>query len=158
MTQVCAAKVPAITLVLLIAGCTPGGMSPPPGGSGGANVTTIDVNLTLHASTQTPEGVSTGYAPAVTLIAVGTSVRFTNSDSFAHTATLIPGAASFPAASPFSATALTQSGSTLSQPWSSGALPAGSSSQTILVNQPGTYLYGCFFHYSGTMRGIIVAQ
>lgn len=142
----------------MLAACTPGGMTPAGGSSGGVTTTTIDVNLTQHAATQTPEGVSQGYAPAVTTVAVGSSIRFVNSDGFAHTATLIRGAASFPAGSPFSVSAQTQSGSALSTGWSSGTLASGGASQTILVDQAGTYLYGCFFHYGSPMRGVIVAQ
>ncbi len=112
-------------------------------------VTTIDINLTLHVD---------GYLPDTVTVPVGSSIRFTNSDGFAHTATLIPGATSFPSGSPFNVSALTQSGSTISQPWTTGALQAGTSSQTITVDAAGTYLFGCFFHYGAPMRGTIVAQ
>jgi plastocyanin len=33
-----------------------------------------------------------------------------------------------------------------------------SASQTILADKPGTYLYGCYFHYSAPMRGAIIAR
>ena len=148
----------AITAALLLAACTPGGMPPSSGSSGGGTVTTIDVNLTQHAATQTPEGSSGGYAPAITTVAVGSSIRFVNSDGFAHTATLIAGATVFPAGSPFSASAQTHSGTNVSQPWSSGTLSPGSSSQAISIDRAGTYLFGCFFHYGSPMRGVIVAQ
>lgn len=143
---------------LLLAGCTPGAMPAQGGSSGGGSVTTIDVNLTQHAATQTPQGTSAGYAPAVTTVAVGTAIRFTNSDGFAHTATLIPNAATFPAGSVFDASALTQKGSTISDTWTSGTMQAGGSSQILTVDRAGTYLYGCFFHYGAPMRGVIVAQ
>jgi len=110
---------------------------------------TIDVNLTLHRD---------GYLPDAITVPVGSSIRFMNSDGFAHTATLIPSATSFPSGSPFAASAQTQSGTVISQPWSSGTLQAGSASQTITVDAPGTYLFGCFFHYGAPMRGTIVAQ
>jgi len=129
-------------------------MPPPSGGSGSV----IDINLTLHAPVSTPAGESGGYAPAVTTVAVGSSIRFVNSDGFAHTATLIPGASTFPSASPFAVSAQTQSGSVVSQPWSSGALAAGTGSQSIAIDHAGTYLFGCFFHYGAPMRGTIVAQ
>lgn len=70
---------------------------------------TIDVNLTLNTR---------GYAPDVLNVPVGTTIRFRNSDGFAHTATLIPGAAAFPDGSPFNVSAQTQSGSDVSKPWS----------------------------------------
>jgi plastocyanin len=134
---------------LLLAACTNGAITPTSSSSGGNGVTTIDVNLTQHAD---------GYAPDVTTVGVGSSIRFVNSDGFAHTATAIPGATSFPAGSPFSASALTQTGSAVSQAWSSGTLAAGASSQTILIDRAGTYLFGCFYHYGSPMRGTIVAQ
>jgi plastocyanin len=139
----------AVVAVLLLAGCTPGAVTPLSSSSGGAGVTTIDVNLTMHPN---------GYAPDVTTVAVGSAIRFVNSDGFAHTATAIPGATSFPAGSPFTASAQTQTGSAVSQAWSSGTLAAGAASQTILIDRAGTYLFGCFFHYGSPMRGTIVAQ
>lgn len=119
------------------------------GNAPGSQSQTIDVNLTLHPD---------GYSPDTITVPVGSSIRFTNSDGFAHTATLIPGATSFPASSPFTASAVTQSGSVISQPWSSGAMQAGASSQSIRIDAAGTYLYGCFYHYGAPMHGTIVAQ
>lgn len=136
------------------------GSSTGSGGSpGGAQVTKIDVNLTLHsAPTQLPQGTSAGYAPAQTSVPVGSFVQFVNSDGFAHTATAIAGASTFPASSPFGVGAQTQAGSAISGSWSSGTLQAGQSSQLIQIDTPGTYLFGCFFHYGAPMRGAIVAQ
>lgn len=150
----------AVALVIALAACTPGGIT----GSGGggtpsAGVTKIDINLTLHSSpTQLPQGSAAGYAPPQTTVAVGSFVQFVNSDSFAHTATAIPSATTFPASSPFSVSAQQQSGTAISSPWSSGTLQAGQSSQLIQIDAPGTYLFGCFFHYGAPMRGAIVAQ
>ena len=145
-------------VLAMLGACTPGGSAPPPGG--GAAGATIDVNLTLHAPTQTSAGLSGGFAPAVTTVAVGSTIRFVNSDGVGvnHTATMIPGATTFPSGSPFGVSALTQSGTALSAPWSSGAMVSGTGSQIILVDKAGTYLYGCFFHYASPMRGMIVAQ
>jgi len=123
-----------------------------------AGVTTIDVNLSAHQPSQTPAGTSGGYAPAITTVAVGSAIRFVNSDSFAHTATAIPGTGTFPAGSPFTASAQTQSGSEVSTSWSTGTLQAGATSQIITIDTPGTYLFGCFYHYGAPMRGEIVAQ
>lgn len=152
-----------ITLVALLAACTPGGSGTtgaPSGGQPGNNplVTTIDINLTEHASIATPYGTSGGFAPAVTTVPVGSHIRFVNSDSFAHTATEISGARLFPATSPFGISATTQSGDSLSGGFSAGALQPGQSSQLIVVDKPGTYLFGCFFHYGAPMRGAIIAQ
>jgi plastocyanin len=140
---------------LALAACTAGGIPTSSGGGGGV---TINVSLTQYAPSQTPYGQSGGYSPAITTVSVGTQVRFMNVDTFAHTATLIPGASSFPSGSPFNAGALQQHGSTLSGGFSSGALQPNSSSQTITADRPGTYLFGCFFHYGAPMRAAIVAQ
>ncbi|MBV8689544.1 MAG: hypothetical protein JOZ59_05500 [Candidatus Eremiobacteraeota bacterium] len=155
--------------LVIFAACTGGGNSA--GGGGGVtmgpppvhpNVTTIDVSLVNHGTTNTPFGTSTGYAPAVTTVSVGANsfVQFHNSDGFAHTATEIGGSpAQFPAADPFTNAALTQSGATLSGGFTSGALNGGAMSQMLQVDKAGTYLFGCFFHYaSAGMRAAIVAQ
>jgi plastocyanin len=139
----------AAALCLLLAACTPGATATPGASSGGTGVTTIDVNLTQHPD---------GYSPDVTTVPVGSAIRFVNSDGFAHTATAIPGATSFPAGSPFTGSAQTQSGTAISQAWSSGTLAAGAASQTITIDRAGTYLFGCFFHYGAPMRGTIIAQ
>lgn len=141
--------------LILLTACTNGGQATPAAGGGGQ---VVDVNLTLDGSSQTSAGTAGGYAPAATNVAVGTTLRFVNTDGFAHTATLISGATTFPAGSPFTTAAQTQSGSTISQNWSSGTLAAGASSQTLLVDHAGTYLFGCFFHYGAPMRAVIVAQ
>ena len=151
--------------LVALAACTGGGSY---GGGGGGmhggpppvNVTTIDVSLANHGTTNTPFGSSTGYAPPVTNVSVGSMLQFHNSDSFNHTATSIPGGATqFPAADPFSGAAMTQSGSTLSGGFSSGTLTGGATSQMILADKAGTFLFGCFFHYaSAGMRAAIVAQ
>jgi len=149
----------------LLAACTGGGISAPSSSGNGmhapppATVTTIDVSLLQHSTTNTPYGMSTGYAPPVTTVAVGSMIQFRNSDAFAHTATSIAGAQQFPAADPFSNAALNQAGTTLSGGFSSGALGGGASSQMILADRAGVYLFGCFFHYaSAGMRAAIVAQ
>jgi plastocyanin len=108
----------------------------------------VDVNLTLY-----PEG----YNPPALTVPVGTKIQFTNTDTFAHTVTAIAGSA-FPAGSPFDSSAVNASGSVLSSGWGSGTLPAGASSQAFVADRPGTYLYGCFFHYSHPMRGQIVVR
>ena len=124
---------------------------------GGPAIRTIDVSLTAHAPASSTYGTLAGYSPAVTQVAVGSSIRFVNSDGFAHTATLIA-ATAFPSGSPFSAAAQTQAGATLSQAWSTGTLQSATSSQTLAVDAPGIYRYGCFYHYGSPMRGVIVAQ
>lgn len=150
----------AFAFALSLAACTPNGIGVTSGGGGGGGgqLVTIDVNLTLNLPVQTPYGESGGMKPPVTNVNVGDSILFTNSDGFAHTATSIPNAQKFPNGSPFNQSATTQSGDNLSGGWSSGAMQAGTSSQTIAVDKPGTYLFGCYFHYGAPMRGAIVAK
>lgn len=154
------AVVASIIGTLAMTACTPNGLGVASSGGGGGSGPTImiDVNLTLNQPVQTPYGQSGGMKPPVTMVKVGDTVIFNNSDGFAHTATSIPGATKFPAGSPFNQGATKQSGTTLSGGWSSGAMQAGSSSQKVAVDKPGTYLFGCYFHYGAPMRGAIVAQ
>lgn len=148
----------ALILTLAATACTPGGMSPPAaGGAAVSTVTKISVSIAAFGQASTPAGPALGYDPLVSTLAVGSGVQFVNVDNTSHTASSVPGTA-FPAASPLSFSATSAFGSTLSAGWSSGTLQAGQSSAVLLVDKPGTYLYGCFFHYSGTMRGMIVAQ
>ncbi|MDE2573634.1 MAG: hypothetical protein KGM44_14055 [bacterium] len=105
-----------------------------------------------------PYGTIAAYAPNPSIVAVGTTIIFRNTESFAHTATAIA-SGSFPAASPFTIAALQSSGARVSDAgWSSGELLPGASSQPLLADIPGIYLYGCFFHYGSPMRAVIVAK
>jgi plastocyanin len=149
---------PLLSLLLFasLAGCTNG--APPAGGASAVTAaTTIDVSLTSAPAAATAYGSGGGYAPLVTTVAVGTTVRFLNTDSFGHTASSV-GGTTFPAASPLTGAAQNSSGGTLSGGWSSGTLGAGTASQALLADRAGTYLYGCFFHYGAPMRGAIVVQ
>jgi plastocyanin len=154
----------ALCAALMLASCTPNGIAAVGGGGGGGGVThVVDVNLTLNGPSSTPYGESGAYKPAVLTVAVGDFVVFKNSDGFAHTSTSIAPAKTknetqFPSQYPFNASALNQTGTTLSGGWTSGAIPAGGTSQTIKADKAGTYLYGCFFHYGSPMRGAIVAK
>jgi plastocyanin len=135
-----------LALVVTAGGCTFG--APSAGSNTLAGATTIAVNLTSFLQ---------GYSPDVLTVAVGTRIQFTNTDSFAHTATSIAGD-TFPAASPFDGSALAASGSALSGPWSSGNLAAGATSPVFVADRSGTYLFGCFYHYGHPMQGQIVAR
>jgi plastocyanin len=148
-------RLAALLALASLTACTAGGVPTSSGGTGGV---TITVNLTLNTQKPTQYGLSAGYSPSVTTVAVGSQIHFTNTDSFTHTATLIPNATQFPTGSPFGASALQQKGTNLSGGFTSGALLAGSSSQTITADRAGTYFFGCFFHYGANMRGVIVAQ
>lgn len=145
-----------LAALLVAAACTAGGI---PTSSGGAGGVAIDINLTLSQPVKTQYGESGGFTPPITNVSVGSTLHFVNTDSFAHTASYLGSKyTQFPAGSPLGIGATTQSGSTLSGGFTSGALQAGATSQTITVDQPGTYLFGCFFHYGAPMRAAIVAQ
>jgi plastocyanin len=137
--------------------CTAGGISASSGNAGGATYT-VNVDLTLNQPTGTPYGESGGMKPPVLNVMVGDTIAFMNADSFAHTSSSLGNFTAFPNGSPLTAKAVTQRGSTLSGGWTSGAMQAGTSSQIVLADQPGTYLYGCYFHYGAPMRGAIVAR
>jgi plastocyanin len=147
-----------IGALLSLAACTPGGVIATSSGGGGSSSVTIDVNLTLNPPPiSIPAGTGGGYRPDVVNVMVGQSIVFTNTDSFAHTATSIKGS-TFPSSSPFSVSAQHSSGSSVSTGWSSGTLNPGASSQPILVDAAGTYFFGCFYHYGAPMRGEIIAH
>jgi plastocyanin len=148
----------ALFLLLLGTACTPGAS-----GAGGdvaaGTAQTVDVSLTAYAPAPTQAGTGAGYSPLTLTVPVGTNIRFLNTDGFAHTSTSIGGSGTtFPGAYPFTAAALNQTGATLSGGWTSGALNAGASSQILLADKPGTYIFGCFFHYEAPMRGVIVVH
>ena len=147
-----------LTLALLATACTSGFSASSGEDGGGASSQIVDLNLTLNAPVSTPYGESGGIKPPVLAVKTGDTIAFVNSDGFAHTSTSIGSVQTFPSASPIKGSALHQNGTTLSGGWTSGALQAGSGSQTILADKPGTYLYGCFFHYGSPMRGAIIAR
>ena len=143
-----------------LGGCTAGGVYASAGGAGSVtSVTTVDVSIAAFGAQTTLAGSARGFSPAAITIPVGSGVRFVNVDNTTHTVTAIPGASTFPSISPFSASAL-QPGATseLSGVWGAGVLQPGAASGVFVANTPGTYLYGCFFHYSGGMRGVIIAR
>lgn len=146
-----------VLAVAALAGCTYGAPSASSAGPGGS-VITIDVSLTAHAQTPNAAGSSGGYAPATLTIPIGTHLQFFNSDSFAHTASRVSNGATFPTSSPLGANALTPSGTSLSNAWTSGNLAAGARSGVLLADVAGTYLYGCFYHYGAPMRGALVVR
>lgn len=148
-----------LTLALLAfgCGCTPGASGGASGAPSGPVALTVDVNLTSGGHGSVAAGTTGGYVPLVATVPVGSQIRFVNSDGFAHTSTSLGGTV-FPSASPFTSTALSSSGNTISSGFSSGILAAGSGSQILLADKPGTYLFGCFYHYSAPMRGAIVVQ
>lgn len=103
-------------------------------------------------------GDSVGISPAVVTVHAGDSIVFINDDAVAHhTATGLAGAAKFvePRWTP---AMLKPVGDIGSQPWSSGDLAPGARSAPLVASTPGTFVYGCFFHYSTGMRGVIIVE
>ncbi len=154
------ARLIMVGTIVVLAACTPGGVTPSSSlATTPANIVTVDVNLAVNPLVQTPAGAGLGFAPEVTTVPVGSGVRFTNTDNTTHTASSVAGS-TFPDSSPlqFSVTSPSSDVALSSGAWSSGAIAAGTISQVFLVDKPGVYLFGCFYHYSGKMRGEIVAQ
>jgi plastocyanin len=152
-------RVAAAASLSALTACTfgaPGSLT----GAAPGGVMTIDVSLTAFAASSISVGSSAGYSPAELSVPVGTQIRFLNQDSFAHTASAVARTA-FPPSSPLTASALTPSasGSRLSAGgWSSGNLAPGAASPVFVADAPGTYLFGCFYHYGAPMRAAIVVQ
>ncbi len=142
-----------------VVACTPGA-PPPPSGSNGPfpGAVIIQVSLLKYPPTQSPSGLVAGYNNDDLTIPVGTVVQFHNEDNFTHTASSL-GTSGFPQTNPLKEPARSQSGTDLAQSgWSSGDLLANAYSQPLTASQPGTYFYGCFFHYLTPMRGRIVVR
>jgi len=139
--------------------CTDGAPSAPSAASG-TGVVTIVLNLDAFPITQLPAGTSGSFQPAVTTVPVGTQIQFRSLNAFAHTASSVAGT-TFPQASPLTGSALnaSPSGTGISTTgWTSGALAPLGLSPLFVADKPGTYLYGCFFHYPAPMRGEIIVQ
>jgi plastocyanin len=145
--------------MLLSAGCTPGAATAPGGGNTPiASAVLIHVSLLKYTPAGSQFGTVAGYSPNVATVAVGSIVQFVNDDNFAHTATSV-GSSGFPPGNPLSSMATTPQGNDLSSnAWSSGNLVGGGFSRGFTASVPGTYYYGCFYHYGTPMRGVIVVQ
>jgi plastocyanin len=152
------AKLWAVALVAAIAaGCTPGAQSAPSSGNQSATAVVVGESILKYGQMSSSYGMVGGFNPSLVVVAHGTLIQFHNEDSFNHTATGIPGSA-FPNGNPIPSTALTRSGTDVSQPgWSSGLLTGGSFSQSLATSAVGQYFFGCFYHYP-TMRGVIIVQ
>ncbi|MDB5043331.1 MAG: Copper binding protein plastocyanin/azurin family [Candidatus Eremiobacteraeota bacterium] len=150
----------SLLLLVVLAACTPGAPSAGAANAGATtstSLTTIDVSLTTSTVVATAFGSSGGFTPAIVTVPLGSTIRFVNVDSFAHTSSSFDGTA-FPAGSPLGGAALNTSGDRLSTGWTSGNLAAGASSQPLLADKAGTYLYGCFYHYGAPMRAAILVR
>ncbi|MDQ6766928.1 MAG: plastocyanin/azurin family copper-binding protein [Candidatus Eremiobacteraeota bacterium] len=142
----------------MLAACTPGAPSAPSVVSArSANAVVVGVSLVKYGQMSSAYGMVGGFNPTLVVVAHGVTIQFHNEDSFNHTATSIAGS-TFPGGNPIPSSALSQSGSDVSQPdWSSGLLTGQSFSRTFSTAAVGQYLFGCFYHYP-TMRGVIIVQ
>jgi len=149
----------AACLVFALVACTPGAPAPPGGAQGlvpGAVV--VQVSLLTYKPAGSPHGTVAGYSNDALTVKVGTIIQFHNQDSFTHTASWV-GTNGFPPGNPLGESARTRSGGDLAQTnWTSGDLQPNSYSQPLRASTPGTYYYGCFFHYNTPMRGWITVQ
>ncbi len=146
-------------VALSVAGCTPGAQSLPSGANQHlTSAVTVAISLINYPDMSSAYGMVGGFSPALVVVASGTVIQFHNQDGFNHTATGIPGS-SFPGGAPIPFSALTPSGTDVSQAgWSSGLLTAGSFSRTFTTLAVGQYLFGCYYHYTSGMRGVIIVQ
>jgi plastocyanin len=117
--------IPALILALcavLLTGC----------GGGDDSASTTDTGSTSGASAGAVEIVDYEYMPAELTVPAGTTVRFTNKDSAAHTATS------------------KQSGA-----FDSGTIKGGATGE-ITLEETGTFAYFCAFH--PFMKGTVTVE
>ncbi len=101
-----------------------------------------------------------GSSAQIIRVAAGSQIVFVNDDPSGnpHTASGF-GTGGFPAS--FNNTSgPTQSGASIDGglTWSTGTLTQGQRSQVFTIPTPGTYYFGCAFHYgSNQMRDVVVA-
>lgn len=142
---------------IVLAGCTPGAPGAPNSGQQAAAGVLVGESIFKYGQTSSQFGAVGGFNPELIVVARGTTLQFHNEDSFNHTASRI-NSASFPGGNPIPNAALKSSGTDVANPaWSSGVLTGGAFSQVLTTNSPGTYLFGCFYHYP-IMRGAIIVQ
>jgi plastocyanin len=132
-----------------------------------AAATTVHVGFELDDITDPTFGqvayyaLSLGTSAQIIRVPVGAQITFVNDDprNTPHTASGL-GTSGFPAS--FTNTSGTnQSGTSIDGglTWSTGTLTPGARSQTFTISAPGTYYFGCAFHYaSDSMRDVIVAS
>ena len=150
--------VPALLAASIGVGCTPGAQSAPAAGNHVATAVTVKVSLLNYPAMSSTYGMVGGFNPALVVVASGTVIQFHNEDGFNHTGSSIAGT-SFPGGAPIPSSALAPSGGDVAQAgWSTGLLAAGSYSKTFTTQTPGQYLFGCYYHYSSNMRGVIIVQ
>lgn len=150
-------RILTVASLISISGCTAGA---PPAPNGSVQSGSVVIHLSLGKfGGQSQYGPIGGYSPNPLVVTRGSVIQFFNDDNFGHTASSV-GTSGFPQNGPGGG-ALSPSGHDLTtQNWSTGDLPGGTASQTFTASTPGTYFYGCFFHYGfqTPMRGVIIVQ
>ena len=119
----------------------------------------VNLSLTHYAKvTHLNAGDSVGINPPIVHVHVGDAIVFVNGDADAHhTATGLTNETHF-GEPRWTQAVLKQFGGIGAQAWSSGDLAPGASSAPMVASTAGTFLYGCFFHYSTGMRGEIIVE
>ena len=144
-----------LILTLGSAACTPGAISAPAGAGISGTAVIVHVSLLKFAKKSSPFGEVAGYSPNVITVQHGSTVQFVNDDNFSHTASSV-GSNGFPSNPNLN---IIQTGKDFADAnWSTGSLQGNAASQTFTTNTPGTYYFGCFYHYATPMRGVIVVQ
>ena len=126
-----------------------------------ADAPVVQITLSLDRYTKVAHlaaGDTVGVSQPVVTVHVGDTIEFVNADATAHhTASGLPGATRF-SEPRWTAAVLKTAGSLGPTAWSTGDLAPGAKSAPMVASTPGTFLYGCFFHYSAGMRGEIIVQ
>jgi len=125
----------------------------------------VYLNFNYKSVTSPPYGTLAFYAPASGSTSAqpisevtGSKIVFTNTDTSAHTASGL-GMTGFPSSFDNSE-GPTPSGSTIDggTTWSTGSLGSGKSSGVFTLGAPGTYYFGCYYHYSIPMEDVIISK
>lgn len=135
------------------------GLSAPRVHAAAGTVVVVHLKLDRNSKlTHLDAGDSVGVSPATVRVHVGDAIVFQNDDpAIAHTATGLPNATRF--VEPRWTDAMLKPVGTIgADAWSTGTLAPGAKSAPLTLAAPGTFLYGCFFHYSAGMRGQIIVE
>jgi plastocyanin len=130
--------------------------------SASAGAADLDVSLSMSRNSKVVHigaGDAMGIAPQILRVHVGDRVVFVDDDAKEHhTATGLTGASAFVDDPRWTDASLKAYGQIGPAAWSTGDLAPGARSAPLVAAKPGTYLYGCFFHYTAGMRGEIIVE
>ncbi len=121
----------------------------------------IKMDLDYRPKVRPEFGQLRGYDPVVATVHMGDRVQFINEDDMEHTASgfAISGQV-IPAHYHFAGDPTMRKGRIIdAHEWSTGNLRAhGGKSQIFIAKNPGNYYYGCTYHLSQHMRGVIIVH